>query len=403
MSKFVYEARSLSNKGILKGEIEAATEQEARIKLRAQRLVPVKITVKEAVKSKAGFFAQRIKPKDLQVMARQLATLVGSGVPILEALEALTRGSRSPIMLNALSGAISDISQGRRLAEALSNYPEVFDRLFCNMVRAGEESGNLDEILNRLSGYIEKAVKLRGKIKGAMVYPIVILTVALVVVVGLLVIVVPKFEEMFFKSGGEMPALTRMVVDFSHWLGSNWYLLVGGVIGAVYFLMNYYRTDAGRKTFDQVLIRIPYLGDLIQKGAIARFTRTLSTLLGSGVGIMEAIEISSRVVGNYVIESILARAKDSISEGKSLSVHFAKEKYMPDMVTQMIGVGEQTGNLDKMLSRIADFYEDEVDVAVTALTSIIEPLMMVGLGIIIAFLVVAMYLPIFTMAGTAGG
>ncbi|MEK7355475.1 MAG: type II secretion system F family protein, partial [Bdellovibrionota bacterium] len=251
--------------------------------------------------------------------------------------------------------------------------------------------------------YIEKNAKIKAKIKGAMVYPIAIMCVAGLVVAGLLIFVIPKFKEMFAASGNELPAMTQLVVTMSENLVAYWYIIFGAIGGAVYALIAYSKTAMGKDTIDGILIDVPLIGNLIQKGGVARFTRTLSTLLGSGVGIMEALDISAKVVGNHLLEKAILRAKDAISEGKSLTVPLAKEKYIPHMVTQMIGVGEQTGALDNMLGKVADFYEDEVDVAVSALTSMMEPIMMVFLGGIVAFFVVAMYLPIFNMASAVGG
>jgi type IV pilus assembly protein PilC len=320
----------------------------------------------------------------------------------MQAIDVLARGTRSPALNTALSGVVNSISQGRRLGDAMADHPKVFDRFYCNMVRAGEESGNLDQILNRLAMYIEKSVKIKGKVKGAMAYPAVIIVVAFIVVAALLVFVIPKFQELFKSSGGDLPALTKFVIKLSEIFQAYWWAGLFSMVGLVMYLKYHYETEPGRQQIDTFLIKLPLMGDLIQKSAIARLTRTLSTLLGSGVGIMEALDIGSKVVGNYVMELVIARARQAITEGKSLTVPLAKEKYMPDMVTQMIGVGEQTGNLDQMLSRIADFYEDEVDVAVGALTSVIEPMLMVFLGVIIAFLVVSMYLPIFNLADSAG-
>jgi type IV pilus assembly protein PilC len=257
--------------------------------------------------------------------------------------------------------------------------------------------------LNRLAVYIEKSVKIQGKIKGAMAYPAAIIAIAFLVVTGLLVFVIPKFKDLFTSSGQELPALTKLVVAMSEFVQAQWYVLIGGIFAIFYSFNTYRKTEAGKQALDAILIDVPFMGDLMKKGAVARFTRTLSTLLGSGVGIMEALDIASKVVGNYVIERAILRAKDAITEGKSLTVPLGKEKYIPHMVTQMIGVGEQTGALDVMLGKVADFYEDEVDVAVGALTSVLEPMMMVVLGGIVAFFVIAMYLPIFNMASGAGG
>ncbi|MES2854281.1 MAG: type II secretion system F family protein [Bdellovibrionota bacterium] len=414
MPKFVFEAKGPGGKNF-RGEIEAANEPEARIKLRGQRLVPVRLSqAPETGKkktagggggggAKSGGFGGKVNSKDLQIFTRQLSTLLSSGVPIMQSMETLADGSRSPALTFALKDIGDQVSKGKRFGEALAGHPKIFDRFYVNMVVAGEESGNLDAILNRLAIYIEKSVKIQGKIKGAMAYPAAIITIALLVVVGLLVFVIPKFKELFESSGAELPALTQLVVDMSEFIMSKWWMLIAGVGGTIYGFTAYKNTPAGKQALDAILIDVPFIGDLIRKGAVAKFTRTMSTLLGSGVGIMECLDIASKVVGNHVIEKAILRAKDAISEGKSLTVPLSKEKYIPHMVTQMIGVGEQTGALDVMLGKVADFYEDEVDVAVGALTSVMEPMMMVVLGGIVAFFVVAIYLPIFNLAGAAGG
>jgi len=401
MAKFVFEAKGPGGRDF-KGEIEAANEAEARVKLRAQRLMPLRLIAKSkapGAKKSGG----SVNYKDLQIFTRQLATLLSSGVPILQSMETLADGSRSPGLTNALRDIADEVSRGKRFGEALSGHPRIFDRFYVNMVMAGEESGNIDQILGRLAQYIEKNAKVKAKIKGAMVYPIAIMCVAALVVAGLLIFVIPKFKEMFAASGNELPAMTKLVVSMSEGLVKWWYVIFGIIGGSIYAFMAFAKTPAGKDMIDGVLIDVPLIGNLIQKGGVARFTRTLSTLLGSGVGIMEALDISAKVVGNHLMEKAILRAKEAISEGKSLTVPLAKEKYIPHMVTQMIGVGEQTGALDTMLAKVADFYEDEVDVAVAALTSMMEPIMMVFLGGIVAFFVIAMYLPIFNMASAAGG
>lgn len=387
----------------MRGEFDAANEAEARVKLRAQRLTPVRLTVVNGGGSKPKSKGGRIKSKDLQIFTRQLATLLGSGIPILQSIDVLGKSSRTPALNAALMDVVSQVSQGKRFADALGNHPKTFDRFYVNMVRAGEESGNLDKVLQRLATYIEKSVKIQGKVKGAMIYPAVIMCVAGVVVSALLIFVIPKFQDLFKSSGQELPGLTKMVVSLSQIFIKYWWAIIGGVAASVFGGLTFYRSEEGKKVFDTVLIDVPLMGTLIQKSGVARFTRTLSTLLESGVGIMEAIEIAARTSGNNVIELALMRSKEAISEGKSIITPLAKEKYIPPMVVQMIGVGEQTGNLDQMLSKIADFYEDEVDVAVGALTSVMEPLLMVFLGAIIAVIVIAMYLPIFNLANAVGG
>lgn len=399
MAKFAFEAKGPGGR-VFKGEMEAGSENEVRIKLRAQRMFPTKVN--QAEKKVAGVKAiggKSISHKDLQIFTRQLATLLGSGIPILQSIETLAQSARAPALNVALKEIIRDITQGKRFGDAMAEHPKIFDRFYVNMVRAGEESGNIDTILTRLAQYIEKSVKIQGKVKGALIYPAVIMVVAGVVVAALLIFVIPKFETLFKSGNQELPMITQMVVGMSKFFVSYWYLIFGAIGAAVFFAASYYRTPEGREQCDRIFIDIPYFGDLIQKSGVARFTRTLATLLGSGVSIMEALDIAAKTTGNSVIEQALVRARESLTEGKSLTVPLAKEKYIPQMVTQMIGVGEQTGNMDTMLNKVADFYEDEVDVAVGALTAILEPMLMVVLGGIIAFLVVAMYLPIFNLAG----
>ena len=399
MAKFRYEAKGINGQG-MRGEVDAASEAEARVKLRAQRLIPLRIVSAETRATRKS--GPGVKAKDLQIFTRQLATLLGSGVPIMQAMDVLARGARSPGLSFALKAITSDISKGKRLGDALEDHPKVFDRFYVNMVRAGEESGNLDVILNRLAIYIEKSVKITGKVKGALVYPLGIVVVSFIVVSVLLIFVIPKFETLFKNSGAELPKLTQYVVSASNLFRNFWWAILGGLGLGIYSIITYYKSPEGRKACDGILIDVPIMGTLVQKGAVAKFTRTLSTLLSSGVGIIEALEIASKVTGNYIMERALIRCKEAISEGKSMVVPLSKEKYIPSMVTEMVGVGETTGALDQMLGKIADFYEDEVDVAVGAMTSVLEPLIMVVLGAIIAVLVLAMYLPIFNLASTVG-
>ncbi len=406
MAKYLFEAKAANGKD-LRGEIEALSETEARVKLRAQKMVPIRVVSgegKAAPKATASAAAKRgsINAKDLQIFTRQLSTLLASGIPIMQSIDTLSSGSKSANLNAALKGVSSDISRGKRLGDSMAEYPRIFNRFYVNMIRAGEESGNLDSILTRLAIYIEKSVKIQGKVKGAMIYPAVIIFVAMTIVTGLMIFVIPKFQGLFSSMGGELPALTQYVIATSHFFGNYWYYIFGGLFGGAFALKQYVETPAGKKVFDSVMIDLPLFGNLIQKNGVARFTRTLSTLLSSGVGILEALDIASKTVGNNVLEQAILRARNAITEGKSLTVPLAKEKYMPQMVVQMIGVGEQTGNLDQMLGKIADFYEDEVDIAVGALTQIIEPLLMVFIGIIVAIIVIAMYLPIFNMAGQVG-
>jgi len=389
---------------VVKGELDAANEFEARVRLRAQRMMPLKLEAKKGAKE-PGFqfkFGGGVNMKDLQVFTRQFAVLVGAGVPIVQSLEAMSRGARSANMTNVLKAVTSEVERGRRLADALATKPAVFDRLYINLVRAGEEGGVLETILNRLAEYIETSVKLRAKIKGALFYPAAIVVVAIIVVTFIMIFVVPKMAVMFKQSNQALPALTVFVINASDFVVHYWYMVAASVVGIPLILKMYYDTDDGRKAMDAVFIQIPVFGDLIKKAAIARFSRTLSTLLSSGVRIIEALEISSATTGNWMIEKALLETRDAVSHGKTLAEPLQKIPYFPNMVTQMIAIGEQTGNIDQMLAKVADFYEDEVENATDALTSLMEPLLMVVLGGIIAVIVVAMYLPIFNMANTVG-
>jgi type IV pilus assembly protein PilC len=403
---FEFQAKTDDGK-VVRGELNAANESEARIRMRAQRLTPLRIDLKKSAAAAGGFdlkkfqlFGDSVTQKDLQVFTRQFAVLVGAGVPIVQSLEAMARGARSPGMSKILGSVVSDVERGRRLAEALSARPVVFDRLYVNLVKAGEEGGVLETVLNRLAEYIETSVKLKAKVKGALFYPVAVIVVAFIVVAFIMVFVVPKMSKMFLQSGQELPALTVWVINCSNFFQHYWYIIIATVVGVPMAIKMYYDTDDGRKILDAIFIEIPVFGDLIKKSAIARFSRTLSTLLSSGVRIIDALEISSATTGNWMIEKAILETKDAVSRGKTLAEPLTKISYFPNMVTQMISIGEQTGNIDQMLSKVADFYEDEVENATDAMTSLLEPLLMVVLGAIVAVIVVAMYLPIFNMANT---
>jgi type IV pilus assembly protein PilC len=406
LSVFVYQGKTSQGR-IVKGEIEASTEVEARVKLRAQRVIPVKVleksqaTAQDASSSFANFFKVEptVKSKDLQVFTRQFATLINAGIPIVQSLDILGTQSQSKVLKDILKKVKTSVEGGKRLGESIEGWPRVFDRLYVALVKAGEEGGVLDVILNRLAAYIEKAGKLKNKVVGAMWYPAGVLVVAGLVVSGLLVFVIPKFEAIFHGAGQELPGLTKFLIELSHDFKSVFFGLVVFMAILVFSLRRYYATPSGRHTIDSILIQAPLFGPLIQKNAVARFTRTMSTMLSSGVAIMDSLEICANVVGNSVVERAIRRAKVVISEGKSITQPLSEEPFIPAMVVQMIGVGETTGTLDTMLGKIADFYEEEVDAAVGALTSVMEPLMMVVLGSIIAVVVIGMYLPIFNLAG----
>lgn len=404
MPNYGYQAKAFNGK-VVQGSIEANNEAEARIKLRARKLIPIRVFAGgvgaapvAAKKQRVGVRA-KVKAKDLQVFTRQLSVLIQSGVPLVQALEVLAQSPRGRGLDLALRQIVTDISEGKKLGDAFRAHPDVFSRFYINMVIAGEEGGVLDQVLERLSEYIEKSVQLQGKIKGAMTYPVVVLFIALSVVFGLLIFVIPKFVEIFKSSGMELPALTQMCVDMSNFVINQWYIIVGAVVGIVVSFKSWISSKKGRQQFDQIVVRLPVFGDFVVKSAMAKFSRTLSTLLAAGVSIMEALQIAASTSGNSILESALMKSRSAVAKGKLLSVPLSQEPFIPHMVVQMIAVGEQTGALDEMLNKVADFYEDEVDVAVSSITSLMEPLMIVVLGGIVAFFVIAMYLPIFNMAG----
>ncbi len=408
MAKFLYQAKAQTGQ-TLTGQMDAVDENDAKLKLRAKNLTPLRLVkqpgnvMSAASSAGGGLFAPKVSSRDLQIFTRQFSTLINAGIPIVDALRMLGEGNRPPLLKEIAIKVRESIESGKRLGDAMSAHPTVFDRFFINMVRAGEEAGILDTILGRLSMYLEKSEKIKKQIKGAMVYPGVILSVAALVVTGILVFIIPKFQELYSNAGKALPGITQMVIGFSNFFITKWYIIIAVLVGGPIFGMQWYRTPEGKDTVDRFLIQTPLFGDLIQKGAIARMTRTLSTLLSSGVSVIEALDIASKTAGNAVIEEALVRSKEAVMSGRPLAQPLMKEKMIPDMVTQMIAIGESSGTLDTMLGKIADFYEDDVENAVKALTSVIEPILMVGLGTVIAILVTAMYLPIFDMASVAGG
>ncbi len=391
-----------------KGEIQASSLAQATAALRRQHIIATNITQK-----KSGLAAlneitipglgRKITTKDIVVFTRQFATMIDAGLPLVQCLDILASQQENPEFKKVLIDVKSSVEGGSTFADALKKHPKVFDELFVNLVAAGEVGGMLDTILNRLSIFMEKAEKLKGKIKGALTYPIVVIIIACLVVTGLLIWVVPVFEDMFAGFGQALPAPTQVVVNISDFLQSYWYVILGTIAGIIIGLKQVYKTKKGRYIMDSIFLKIPVFGDLIRKTAVARFTRTLGTMLASGVPILEGLEIVAKTAGNVVIEGAVMEARASLSQGKTLAEPLTQTKVFPGMVTQMIAVGESTGALDAMLSKIADFYEDEVDAAVEALTSLIEPLLMAFLGIVVGGLVIALYLPIFQLAGAAAG
>ncbi len=404
MDVYVWEGRS--RKGTIeRGELEAANEATVRQHLRRQQIQATKIQTKpkDILKGFSLFKRRKIKEKDIVVFTRQFATMIDAGLPLVQCLEILSSQQDNPSFKEILLKVKGDVEAGSTFADALRKHPRVFNDLFCNLAAAGEAGGILDTILNRLASYIEKAMNLKKKVKGAMVYPAVVFFIALIVVSALLIFVIPVFQKMFADMGGTLPAFTQLVINLSEFVRRYFLVIVAILVAFVFAFRRYYRTEAGRTLVDDYILRVPVLGDLIKKVAIAKFTRTLSTMLSSGVPIMEGLEIVARTSGNKTIEKAILQTKTSIGEGKTIAEPLGASGIFPPMVVQMISVGESTGALDSMLSKIADFFDDEVDAAVAALTSLLEPLLMVFLGVTIGALVVAMYLPIFQMASIVGG
>lgn len=399
MAIFRFQAKTIAGK-VVTGTIKAKNETDARVRLRAEQLEPVKISSNTST----GLTATGSVPiKELQIFTRQFATLVSSGIQIVQCLEMLSNSSSCLPLKAILDQIVDDVNKGKTLANAMDEHPKAFDKLYRNLIRAGEESGVLELVLNRLAVYIEKSVKLRGKMKSAMMYPVIIIVVAVGVITGIMVFVIPKFKEMFNSKGKELPELTQLVVNMSEGFIKYWWVIVLAGFVIYVTIVQILNTPEGRKTFDNLSLKFPILGPIIQKGCIARFSRTLSTLLASGIPVVEALEVSSKVVNNGTIEKALLASKESILNGKSIAAPLIKHPIIPSMVSQMISIGEQTGSMDAMLGKVADFFEEEVDVAVAGLSTLIEPILMVVLGVIIAVLVIAMYLPVFKMGDTFGG
>jgi type IV pilus assembly protein PilC len=395
MATFMYTARTPSG-DIRNGQLDGRGREEVVRYLRRHRLVPVKVEEKKA-QARAGRPGSRISTRDIVIFTRQLATMIHSGLPLVQSLDILARQSENRALRRVIETVLYDVESGQTLADALAVHPQVFPALYKNMVAAGEAGGILDTILLRLATFQEKADALRRKIKGAMIYPAVILTVAAAAVTVLLLFVIPTFQEMFVSAGVPMPAPTLIVMAMSNGLQKYWYVILIGMGGLILITRQYYQTAGGRLTLDRVILNVPILGPLQRKTAIARFTRTLGTLVASGVSILDGLEITARTAGNRVVHDAIMSSRTSIAAGETISEPLQKSGVFPAIVVQMIHVGEQTGGLDEMLSRIADFYDEEVDAAVQALLAALEPVMIVFLGVIVGGMVIAMYLPIFDM------
>ncbi|MDO9514652.1 MAG: type II secretion system F family protein [Syntrophales bacterium] len=386
-----------------KGELEAADESSVRIQLRRQRIKPESIKKKpKDLFENIPFLREKVKETDVVVFARLFATMINAGLPIIQCLELLGEEEKNKTFAKIIKTVKEDIEGGSSLSEALKKYPDIFDDLFVNLVAAGEAGGILDVILNRLSAYMEKALELKRKVKGAMTYPMTVLVVAFAVVILLLYKVVPVFEEMFSSMGSALPGPTQFLVDMSAFVQNNILYILGTIVLFVFAFRRYYRTERGRLQVDGIVLTLPVFGLLLKKVAVAKFSRTLSTMMSSGVPILDGLEIVSKTAGNKVVENALMNTRKSISEGRTIAEPLSEAGIFPSMVVSMIAVGENTGALDAMLEKIADFYDAEVDVAVGAMTALLEPVMMVFLGGVVGGMIIALYLPIFSMAGAVG-
>jgi type IV pilus assembly protein PilC len=403
MPLFIWSAKTRQG-AVKKGELEAANQEAALTQLRAQALVPVKVKLKpKDISEYLPFLKKAISTKELVIFTRQFATMIDAGLPLVQCLGILGSQQENPSFKEIIKTIRADVEQGSTFADALRKHPKPFDPLYTNLVAAGEVGGILDTILNRLAVYLEKADGLKRKVKGAMVYPASVMVVAIGVVVLLLVKVIPTFEKMFADFGGTLPGPTQMVIDFSHFM-QQWLWLMGLVTFAAFtaFMQGRKRSLKFRRESDRFFLKTPVFGALLRKVAVARFTRTMGTMIASGVPILDALEIVAKTAGNVVVEEELYKVRAAISEGKTLAEPLSESEVFPGMVTQMIAVGEETGAMETMLSKIADFYDEEVDAAVDALTAMLEPAMMVGLGGTVGALLIAMYLPIFKIADAVG-
>ena len=392
MPTFTYTARS-ANGELKTASIDAQSKEDVVSQLRRQRLSVVKVDEDAKPKKAKG----GIKMRDVVIFTRQFSTMINAGLPLVQALDILAKQTENKVLADVTRAVVFDVESGHTVADALSKHPKAFTELYVNMVAAGEAGGILDTILMRLATFMEKNDALVRKVKGAMIYPAVIMSVAVIAICVLLIFVIPVFESMFASVGLALPLPTRVVIGLSKFLKGYWWAVGGGLAGLVYMTRNYYKTSNGKLAIDKALLRFPVLGDVLRKSAVSRFTRTLGTLISSGVSILDGLEITAKTAGNRVIQDAIMASRASIAGGDTIAAPLQKSAVFPPMVISMIAVGEQTGGLDEMLSKIADFYDEEVDAAVSGLLALLEPIMIVFLGVVVGGMVVAMYLPIFDM------
>ncbi|MBN1296283.1 type II secretion system F family protein [bacterium] len=399
MPKFRWKGKD-ANGAEVSGVMDADSQEAVTLNLRRQKIQPLKVSRswKDMDISIPGL-GDKISERDIVVFTRTFATMVDAGLPLVQCLEILAEQTENPRFSRAILDISQSVESGSTYADALRKHPKIFDELYCNMVEAGETGGILDTILNRLAGYMEKSISLKRQVKSAMVYPTVVVAVACTVVIFLMYAVIPTFAKIFLSLGATLPLPTQIVIGASVFIEKNLFFLLAGLAGLIFLFRYIKKTEKGAKTMDAIALRLPVFGILLRKVAVAKFTRTLSTLIASGVPILEGLEITAKTAGNKIIEEAIMKTRVSISEGKSISEPLSATQVFPTMVTQMIAVGEQTGALDAMLEKIADFYDEEVDIAVQNLTQMLEPMLMAFLGVSIGFIVVAMYMPMFSLVG----
>ncbi|HQI57069.1 MAG TPA: type II secretion system F family protein [Syntrophorhabdaceae bacterium] len=401
MAVFEWQGKTL--RGITKtGVLRADSESTLRAALRKDGIILVKATARKGTAKDKFNPKKKIETKTIVVFTRQLATMITSGLPLVQSLDILSNQMEDKNFKGIVKEMKEKIETGSRFADALRDYPQCFDALYVNLVVAGEEGGLLDTVLSRLAVYMEKTAKLKAKVKSAMIYPISIIVVAIGVVMVLLIFVIPVFETMFKDMGASLPAPTQIVVNMSRFVKSSIHYMIGALVIIVFMFKRYYKTEKGKRKIDSLVLKAPIFGILTIKASVARVTRTLATLLSSGVAILESLLIVAKVAGNKVVEESLLVARSRISEGRSMSEPLQESGVFPPMVVQMIEVGESTGALDNMLNKIADFYEEDVDTLVTNLTAMMEPMIMMFLGVILGGLIIAMYLPIFKLGSAVG-
>jgi type IV pilus assembly protein PilC len=401
MPLFKWEGKTL--KGSIKnGEMEGPNEAAIRIHLRQQNIVPTKIAAKGKEIRISSPFKKKVNARSVAIFTRQLATMIDAGLPLVQSLEILSAQQENKVFKEIIRQIREDVEGGSTFAGALRKHPGTFNDLYTNLVVAGEEGGILDNILTRLANYIEKAEALKKKVKSALIYPATIVGVAVIVVGILMIFVIPVFETMFKSAGQSLPLPTLIVLTLSKFIKKYVFLFIPAFILFIYLFRKYYQTDRGKMMIDRFLLKLPVFGPLLKKVAVARFSRTLGTLVSSGVPILDGLTIVSRTAGNRAVETAILSARSSIREGETIAEPLGRSGIFPPMVIQMIAVGESTGALDNMLSKIAEFYEEEVDITVANLTSLLEPFLMIFLGVVIGGVVISMYLPIFNMASAIG-